>query len=118
MRFAPRIVLKRDRLASPTLLAPLLVVTYLLARSAAMFAANTVVTTASDTSSACAATGTGTCSLRDAITFANTNPGIDTIMFSIGTGPQTIRPLSPLPPITDTTYVQGFSQPGSDLVKI
>src|SRR5262245_58831081 len=56
-------------------------------------AATVVVNDASDTlhSSGCAAFGTGTCTLRDAITFANANAGADVVQFDIaGTGVQTI----------------------------
>src|SRR5713101_1262491 len=46
-------------------------------------------------------------SLRQAILGANANSGFDTIAFSIGSGPQTIAPLSPLPAITDPVIVDG-----------
>jgi hypothetical protein len=56
----------------------------------------------------------GTGSLRDAITDANANPGIDSIVFAIpGTGAQVITPLSDLPAITDPLIVSGYTQPGS-----
>jgi CSLREA domain-containing protein len=45
----------------------------------------------------CAKTGTGTCTLRDAITFANANPGPDSIFL----GGRLFRPTSSLPVITD-----------------
>jgi titin len=51
-------------------------------------------------------------SLRQAILDANATPGPDFIHFSIGTGPQTIQPLSPMPIITDTVSVNGATQPG------
>jgi parallel beta-helix repeat protein len=51
-------------------------------------------------------------SLRQAILGANANSGLDTIAFSIGSGPQTIAPLSPLPTITDPVIVDGTTQPG------
>jgi parallel beta-helix repeat protein len=51
-------------------------------------------------------------SLRDVITSANGNPGLDTIDFAIGTGAQTISPTSVLPTITDTVNIDGTSQPG------
>src|SRR5207244_2517283 len=53
--------------------------------------------------------------LRDAITNANSNPGADTITFSIGGGgAQTISPTTtnPLPPITGPVTIDGTSQPG------
>lgn len=56
----------------------------------------------------------GTGSLRDAITDANANPGIDSIVFAIpGTGARVITPLSDLPAITDPLIVSGYTQPGS-----
>ncbi len=58
----------------------------------------------------------GTGSLRAAITAANANSGVlDTIVFNIsGTGVQTIRPLSQLPPLTDGAgaFIDGFTQGG------
>ncbi|MFY9608130.1 MAG: HYR domain-containing protein, partial [Blastocatellia bacterium] len=51
-------------------------------------------------------------SLRAAIDQANTNAGLDTINFQIGTGPQTITPTSPLPQITDAVTIDGTTQPG------
>jgi hypothetical protein len=56
----------------------------------------------------------GTGSLRQAILSANARVGRDSIKFNIpGTGPHTIRPFSPLPTITDTLVIDGYSQPGS-----
>jgi len=63
------------------------------------------------TSSADAGAGT----LRDAITAANGTPGPDVIDFAImPPGPHTITPLSPLPPLTDSSGVtiDGITQPG------
>ena len=51
-------------------------------------------------------------SLRQAILDANANFGADLINFSIGSGPQTIKPEIPLPPITDAVTIDGTSQPG------
>ncbi len=51
-------------------------------------------------------------SLRAAILAANTNPGLETISFSIGSGVQTIAPLSALPNITDPVIIDGTTQPG------
>jgi len=59
---------------------------------------------------------TGAGSLRDAITQANTNAGADIIHFNIpGSGVQTILPAagSPLPTITDTVTIDGYSQTGA-----
>jgi hypothetical protein len=54
----------------------------------------------------------GTGSLRDAITKANSNGGADTIQFKIGSGVKTITPTSALPTITGQTYVDGSTQGG------
>ena len=56
----------------------------------------------------------GAGSLRQAILDANAAAGADIITFSIpGAGVHTITPLTPLPDITDTIEIDGFSQPGS-----
>jgi hypothetical protein len=55
-------------------------------------------------------------SLRWAIGQVNsdTSPGVDTIDFDIpGTGPFTIAPGSPLPTITHSVVIDGYSQPGA-----
>ncbi|RMD86334.1 MAG: T9SS C-terminal target domain-containing protein [Calditrichaeota bacterium] len=53
-------------------------------------------------------------SLRRAIIGANTTAGTDTIIFNIpGTGPHTIQLSSPLPPIQESLFIDGYSQPGS-----
>ncbi|MEO2032590.1 MAG: right-handed parallel beta-helix repeat-containing protein [Planctomycetaceae bacterium] len=54
----------------------------------------------------------GAGSLRAAITAANSNAGVDNIIFDIGAGgsTQTIQPLSPLPTITDRVYIDGTLQ--------
>ena len=53
-------------------------------------------------------------SLREALTFANANPGLDTISFNIpGTGVQRIAPLNALPAITDAVNIDGYTQPGA-----
>src|ERR1700752_2415818 len=51
-------------------------------------------------------------SLRQAILDANANPGLDTIIFSIGSGAATITPRSPLPTITDPVNIDGTTQSG------
>lgn len=51
-------------------------------------------------------------SLRQALLDANAQAGADTIEFSIGSGEQTIRPLSVLPEITDPVSIDGSTQPG------
>jgi CSLREA domain-containing protein len=56
----------------------------------------------------------GVGSLREAIIFANSNAGIDTISFDIpGGGVQRIAVTSELPAITETLVVDGFTQPGA-----
>ena len=65
----------------------------------------------------------GAGSLRQAITDANATTGPDTITFNIpaasdlgcdsGSGVCTISPTTPLPPITDTVTIDGYTQPGS-----
>jgi CSLREA domain-containing protein len=52
------------------------------------------------------------CSLREAITAANANPGVDVIRFAIGSGLKTIMPLSALPVISDPVVIDGTTQPG------
>ncbi|MEA3137008.1 MAG: 3-dehydroshikimate dehydratase, partial [Thermoplasmata archaeon] len=78
-----------------------------------------VVTLASDEGDAsvgdgfCATTGGG-CTLRAAIEEANGYAGPDSITFSIDTaGVATIAPGTPLPSITDTVAIDGYTQPGS-----
>src|SRR6266567_3322945 len=58
----------------------------------------------------------GAGSLRDAITQANNNPGLDIIDFSIpGSGVHTITPTFFLPVITDPVQIDGTTQqPGTD----
>lgn len=47
----------------------------------------------------------GTGSLREAINTANTNPGADTIVFVFSTAPFYIKPMFPLPALTDDSTV-------------
>ena len=54
----------------------------------------------------------GAGSLRQAILDANASLGADTISFSIGSGVQTITPLSALPTVTGPVTIDGTSQPG------
>ncbi len=59
----------------------------------------------------CAAPG---CTLREAMTAANANPGADTINFNIsGVGVHTITPTSALPLLTDPVTIDGYTQPGA-----
>jgi titin len=54
----------------------------------------------------------GSGSLRQAITNADSTSGSSVIDFAIGSGPQTITPLSPLPSLNATITIDGTSQPG------
>lgn len=58
------------------------------------------------------ANNAGTGSLRQAIFDANGNAGTDTIVFSIGSGAQTISLSSSLPAIIRPVLLDGWSQPG------
>src|SRR5262245_42042999 len=54
----------------------------------------------------------GAGSFRQAIVDANTNSGPDRIVFHIpGNDVQTIRPITPLPAITDPVVIDGYTQP-------
>ncbi|HEY8401302.1 MAG TPA: PKD domain-containing protein, partial [Cytophagaceae bacterium] len=58
-------------------------------------------------------------SLREAIECANSKPGKDVIKFVIeGTGPFIIQPLTALPKIIDSVFIDGFSQSGSGVYDI
>jgi hypothetical protein len=54
----------------------------------------------------------GSGSLRDAITRANTHSGADLIQFRIGSGAKTISPTSALPTLTGPTVVDATTQSG------
>ena len=63
-----------------------------------------VVTTTADS---------GPGSLRQAISDANANAGLDTIAFAIpGGGVHTIQPLTALPVVTDPVVIDGRTEPG------
>ena len=56
----------------------------------------------------------GAGSFRDAINQSNNSSGADTVLFAIsGAGIHVIRPESILPVISDTVFINGYSQPGS-----
>ncbi len=68
---------------------------------------NLVVTTTADTING----GDGAISLREAILFANGNPGTDTISFNIpGAGVHTIFVTSQLPDLTEAVIIDGTTQ--------
>ena len=85
----------------------------LLALAASAGAATVTVNDAGDSTNTCATSGTGTCTLRDAITYANAHSG-STIAFSIaGAGVHTITPASQYPNILVPVTIDGYTQPGS-----
>lgn len=54
------------------------------------------------------------CTLREAITLANTQPGADTILFNLpGAGPHTLQPDGDLPVIVERVTIDGYTQPGA-----
>ena len=57
----------------------------------------------------------GVRALREAIAFANSHSGLDTITFNIpGSGVHTITPIAQLPrTITDPVVIDGYTQPGA-----
>ncbi len=71
----------------------------------------TVNNTADPGNGTCDAFG---CTLREAITAANDNPGADTIVFNIpGTGVKTISPTSAFPSLAEAVTIDGYTQPGA-----
>jgi len=87
-----------------------LAVPAVLALAAPARAVDIVVNDTSDTlhTTGCAVTGAGTCSLRDAITFANANPGQDSIrLYALY-----LQPTSALPAITDSVVLNGMGTSG------
>ena len=76
-------------------------------------AATVTVNDAGDATNACATTGVGTCTLRDALTFATAHAG-SMIAFNIsGSGVHTIQPATPYPSLLAPMTIDGFTQPGS-----
>ena len=57
----------------------------------------------------------GSCTLREAITAANENPGVDRIEFEVvvGSGVRTFTPETPLPQITSPVIIDGYTQSGA-----
>src|SRR6185436_2611603 len=74
--------------------------------------ATQVVTSAADTDDGfCNVDG---CTLREAINAANTNEGLDVVVFNIPSeSVNTISPTSPLPAITDPIILDGYTQFGA-----
>lgn len=76
-------------------------------------AATFTVASTADTGGSCSATPDN-CTLRQAIATANAAPLADTIAFNIRTTPpHVIAPATPLPPITGTLTIDGYSQDGA-----
>jgi len=75
-----------------------------LAGASPAFAAAVVVNSNLDTQGTCATSGTGTCTLRDAITYANSTPGADTITFDAN---YTITLSGSLPSVTSVITITG-----------
>ena len=88
-----------------------------LCRAAQLAAAIIIIFCASHAVQAQTVTNTndsGAGSLRQAIIDANNTAGTQTISFNIpGAGVQTIKPLTPLPNITDPVIIDGYTQPGA-----
>ena len=108
----PRRIFRQSGLARPLFLtcALLLLVSFMAhdwfrdgVEVAAQTASTFVVTNTNDS---------GAGSLRQAMIDANSNPGLDTITFSIGGGVQTIKPQTSLPVLTDPVVIDGTTQPG------
>ena len=79
--------------------------------AAATFTVNSI---ADPGDGACQPLPVGDCTLREAITAANTMLGADTIAFAIpGNGPHTIAPGSELPAVTDRVTIDGYTQGAS-----
>src|SRR5262249_3563220 len=55
----------------------------------------------------------GAGSVRPASLHAHANSAADVIQFAIGTGVQTISPMSALPTITDTVTIDGYTESGA-----
>lgn len=105
----------------PTRLHPLVA-----ALAAALLSGSALAATISINATADTTADDGVCTLREAITAANTDTasgaaagecaagsGSDTINFAIGSGAVTISPASALPTITTPIQIDGYSQPGS-----
>jgi CSLREA domain-containing protein len=81
--------------------------------AAACDAATFTVTTTADTAGSCTATPTN-CTLRQAISSANSTVAADVINFNLaGTGVHVFAPATSLPTVTRGLTINGYSQPGS-----
>ncbi len=79
----------------------------------AIGAAVVTVNDSGDSTDACATSGTGTCTLRDALAYANAHAGTE-IHFDIpGPGVHTIALAGDYPQIVAPVTIDGFTQPGS-----
>jgi len=75
-----------------------------LAGAVPAYATGIVVNDLGDATGTCATTGTGTCTLRDAMTFASSNAGPDSITFGVS---GTIKLGSTLPVVDDPLTIDG-----------
>ena len=78
-----------------------------LASPASAVATYTVNSAADDTDGMCQGLGLGDCTLREAITAANTTAGLGKIQFALGSGVPTINVGTALPDITDWVNING-----------
>ena len=91
---------------------------FLFAASASAVHVDVTVNDDGDALHRCAVSGSGDCTLRDAITFSNANPPTasdrNNILFDIpGAGVHSIRLTSDLPSVATPTVIDGYSQPGA-----
>jgi trimeric autotransporter adhesin len=79
-----------------------------------LYAATFTVTNTSDAAGISTCVAPIECSLRQAITRANSTSAVDTIAFAIpGTGPHSISPSTELPAITEPVLIDGYTQSGA-----
>jgi uncharacterized repeat protein (TIGR01451 family)/CSLREA domain-containing protein len=104
-------IARKTRLLLGALLLAALAAGLLLLAKPAWAATFTVNSAADPGTGGCNATE---CTLREAITAANNNVGVDIINFAIpGTGVKTINLTSALPTITGPVTIDGYTQPGA-----
>ncbi|MDQ4126388.1 MAG: Ig-like domain-containing protein [Actinomycetota bacterium] len=100
------------------LAAPVIVAAGLLAASAMPAHAAATTFTVNQTGDPGDGLCNATCTLRDAIVSANSNPGADTINFNVSNGSGGLvqfNLLDELPAITEQVTINGYSQPGSSV---